>query len=175
MSIALIAPDPTFAEWWFKERQDPEAIRFNPMASSTVEKLGERVSLAGWDLAQFEKCNSFIWAVRRGEGYVGSATLQNINRTMQTAEIGYMVSAAARGQGVGSAIVRLIAQNFFAQTPLRKLIAFVHEENLFSRRVLKKTGFQQEGLLREHYIVNGEPANEVIYGLLRKDFFGAAG
>jgi RimJ/RimL family protein N-acetyltransferase len=54
-------------------------------------------------------------------------------------------------------------------TPLRKLIAYVHEGNTPSRRVLEKTGFQAEGLLREHYLIDGMPVNEVIYGLLRKD------
>jgi len=38
-----------------------------------------------------------------------------------------------------------------------------------SRKILDRVGFQNEGLLREHYIVNGSVANEVIYGLLRGD------
>jgi len=46
----------------------------------------------------------------------------------------------------------------------------VHEENRASRRVLEKSGFVQEGLLREHYLINGQPVNEVLYGLLRQEW-----
>jgi ribosomal-protein-alanine N-acetyltransferase len=46
----------------------------------------------------------------------------------------------------------------------------VHEENLPSRKLLENVGFHQEGILREHYLVNGKPANEIIFGLLRRDF-----
>ena len=75
---------------------------------------------------------------------------------MLTAEVGYGVDAKAWGQGVGTAAIR-------------KLIAFVHEDNIASRRLLEKAGFVQEGLLREHYLVNGIPADEAVYGLLRSD------
>ena len=88
---------------------------------------------------------------------------------MGTAEIGYGVSASARGQGIGVQAVRVISKRIFAQTPLRKLIAFVHEDNAPSRKLLERVGFQGEGLLREHYLVNGIPSNEVIYGLLRDE------
>jgi ribosomal-protein-alanine N-acetyltransferase len=50
----------------------------------------------------------------------------------------------------------------------------VHEENQASRRVLEKLGFQEEGLLREHYIINGTPVNEVLYALLKHEWADAA-
>ena len=88
---------------------------------------------------------------------------------MLTAEIGYLVAPQARGKGLATYGVRTLADLCFQKTPLRKLIAFVHEDNEPSRRVLEKLGFKAEGLLREHYLVAGKPANEVIYGLLRGD------
>lgn len=102
-------------------------------------------------------------------GWLGHVTLQNINRLMRTVEIGYGVSAQSRGRGIATSAVRMVCRNVFESTDMRKLIAFVHEGNLASRKVLDRVGFNQEGLLREHYLVNGEPVNEVIYGLLRSD------
>jgi RimJ/RimL family protein N-acetyltransferase len=96
--------------------------------------------------------------------------MQNINRMMLTAEIGYGILPQVRGRGIASQAIRTLSGNVFSQTPLRKLVAFVHEGNLPSRRALEKAGFKLEGLLREHYLVNGNAANEAIYGLLRSDF-----
>ena len=55
-------------------------------------------------------------------------------------------------------------------TDLRKLLAMVHVDNIASCRLLERLGFQREGLLREHYLIEGEPVDEVLYGLLRPDF-----
>jgi ribosomal-protein-alanine N-acetyltransferase len=68
-----------------------------------------------------------------------------------------------------------MTEDAFRQTPLRKLIAYVHEENTASTRVLEKAGYTREGLLREHYLVNGLPANEIIYGILRQEVISSSG
>ncbi len=169
MKLMLVPADPSLAEWWFRARQDDETVRFNPLLASTLESLRERLSQSSSDLGDYETANSYFWALERDGQVVGHVTLQNINRLMLTAEIGYGVDAKARGQGVGTQGLRLVVENVFAMTPIRKLIAFVHEENVSSCRVLEKVGFLKEGLLRAHYLVNGVPANEAIYGLLRSD------
>jgi [ribosomal protein S5]-alanine N-acetyltransferase len=169
MEILIDSADPSLATWWFEERKDPETRRYNPLAPSSVESLRERLSKASSDLAEYERADSFLWIIRSGKEPIGHVSLQNINRMMRTAEIGYGVTQSARGRGIGARVVRLVAQNVFAQTPIRKLIAFVHEQNLPSCKLLEKVGFRQEGLLRQHYIVNGVAANEAIYGLLKEE------
>lgn len=52
---------------------------------------------------------------------------------------------------------------------MRKILAYVAEDNLASRRLMQKAGFVQEGFCREHYIINGKPTNEILYGILRSD------
>lgn len=88
---------------------------------------------------------------------------------MLTAEIGYNIAPEARGKGYATAAVRLATHKAFTESPLRKLIAYVHEDNAASRRVLEKAGYTAEGLLREHYLINGAPVNEIIYGTLRRE------
>lgn len=88
---------------------------------------------------------------------------------MLTAELGYGIGTAFRGRGLATQAVKQFVTNAFAQTPLRKITALVHEQNLASQRVLEKVGFIREGLLREHFLINGEPVNEILYGLLSSD------
>lgn len=86
------------------------------------------------------------------------------------AEIGYDVSQELQGKGIGTAALKLFVDKIFSSTPLRRLMAYVAVDNIASRRILEKVGFKQEGLLREHYLINGIPTDEVVYGLLRSDF-----
>ena len=62
-----------------------------------------------------------------------------------------------------------LVQNALAVV-LRKLPAYVHDKNLASCKVLQKLGFTQEGLLREHYLINGVPENELLFGLLKREW-----
>ena len=169
MNIELAKANTDLAQRWFEERQDPETLKYNPIVPSTIESLRERLSKASSDLADYETSDTYFWAIKIADEVTGHVTMQNINRMMHTAEIGYHVSSNARGRGIATSAIIILVQNVFRQTPIRKLIAFVHEENHASRKVLEKAGFKQEGFLREHFIVNGKPANEIIYGILRSD------
>jgi ribosomal-protein-alanine N-acetyltransferase len=86
-----------------------------------------------------------------------------------TAEIGYCVLAKARGQGIATKIVTALTLDAFSLTPLRKLIAYFHENNIASVHVLEKVGYTKEGLLREANLINGQPANEFAFGILRRE------
>lgn len=169
-AITLIPTDPQYAELRHEWRQDSQAQKYNPFAPATVELLRERLSKASSDLATIDLTENFIWFVKSGAEVVGNVNLHNVNRHMLTAEIGYMISPQARGKGLATYCVRHLTEQCFEKTPLRKLIAYVHEENLPSRRVLEKLGYRAEGLLREHYLIDGTPASEVIYGILSKDW-----
>lgn len=150
-------------------RQDPITQRFNPLMTQSHEELKTRLASSCSDWSKFQEQDSFFWFVSDGTQVVGTAGIHSINRMMLTAEIGYGVLAAYRGRGFAGEIVRHLTSDAFQKTNLRKLIAFVHEENVPSRRVLEKHGYVLEGMLREHYLVNQLPANEAVYGILRRE------
>jgi ribosomal-protein-alanine N-acetyltransferase len=168
--LSILPVDADHAELWHAWRQDPFARKYNPFAPSPVEALRERLSKAASDLSLFGQAENFIWLLMEGDQVVGNLNLHNINPMMLTAELGYMISPESRGKGLATFCVRWLTRHCFENTPLRKLIAYVHEDNLPSRRVLEKSGYQAEGLLREHYLIEGRPANEVIFGILRRDW-----
>jgi RimJ/RimL family protein N-acetyltransferase len=116
-----------------------------------------------------------MWFARYDGKIIGSASLSGINEMMQVAEIGYMVDEAFHGRGLGTIIGKTLVAKVFAETKLRKLLAYVHDKNLPSRRLLERIGFKKEGFLREHYLINGKPENEILYGLLRSEWKPARG
>jgi ribosomal-protein-alanine N-acetyltransferase len=170
MRILFLPSDPKYANEFLEYRLDPITRKFNPLLNQSLDDLKLRLSEACSDLKLFESKDTFAWYISFNDKIIGTATIQTINLRMLTAEIGYGVFAEYRGKGFATQIVQQLTSNIFSQTNLRKLIAYVHEQNIPSRRVLEKVGFVQEGILREHYIVEGIPVNEVIYGILRHEF-----
>jgi RimJ/RimL family protein N-acetyltransferase len=124
----------------------------------------------GSDLSDLKKYESYRWFIEVGNDVVGSVSLKNISHMMGYAEIGYGVAESHQGRGIATAAVAALIDKAFVESSVRKLIAYVHEQNAASCRVLQKLGFQREGLLREHYIINGSPENEILFGLLKKEW-----
>jgi RimJ/RimL family protein N-acetyltransferase len=68
------------------------------------------------------------------------------------AEVGYWVAADARGTGVCTRALRLVASWALTQPGMARLELRAAEENVASQRVAEKAGFTREGVLRSsHY------------------------
>jgi hypothetical protein len=52
---------------------------------------------------------------------------------------------------------------------LRKLRAFIVNENQRSRRLALRMGFEEEGLLKKEWIIRGRPVDVWVYGLLGEE------
>jgi ribosomal-protein-alanine N-acetyltransferase len=172
-SVKLVPYDPSYLQSVIAWRNEPLAVRHNPFKKMSEEELDKMLAEAGTDLSMLGKYERFSWFISVDGIAVGVLSLKNISHSMSYAEIGYSVTESHQGKGIATAAARLMVDKIFAESKLRRLFAYVHEENHASRRVLEKLGFQEEGLLREHYVINGIPVNEVLYGLLKREWVSA--
>ena len=80
-----------------------------------------------------------------------------------TAEISYYVASAARGQGVGTALVRH-AVNEAPGLGKRVLFGILLERNTASIRLMTRCGFELWGRLPDVALMNGDLVSHVYYG-----------
>lgn len=85
------------------------------------------------------------------------------------AEIGYWLSADARGQGIASQAVRLLSRWAIETMNLARLQIGTNRANLASQRVAEKAGFKHEGILRSWREIRGQRADEVHFSLIPSD------
>ena len=83
------------------------------------------------------------------------------------ADLGYWLGEEFWGRGIATAAVRTIAEHLFATTELARLFATPFCDNMASRRVLVKAGFQLEGTLRHSAIKDGRLIERAVYARLR--------
>ena len=170
MALKLLPYDRIFLEPFIEWRNGPLSVHHNPLKAMSVDEIAKMLSSEGAELGQLAAFESFRWFISFDGQIVGTVSLKNISHSMGYGEIGYGLSESHHGKGIATAAVRLLVDKVFAETNLRRLVAYVHEENQASRRVLEKLGFQEEGLLREHYVIQGVPVNEVLYALLKREW-----
>ena len=98
---------------------------------------------------------------------LGAAVL--MARKPGTVEIGYWLIPRARGHGLGSRAVILLARWAVTEAQLARVEALVVPENVASQRVLERAGFRREGLLRSYFAFARGRADALIYSLLPSD------
>lgn len=93
-----------------------------------------------------------------------------IHREEDCAEVGFLFIPQAQGKGYGYESLRAVCDYAFQQGGIRRLVATVSVGNEASKRLLEKTGFIQEGELREAFWLNGRWQNDWLFGLLRHEY-----
>ena len=83
--------------------------------------------------------------------------------------LGYWVSPGARGRGLASHAVRVLAEWALRVAGIPRVEALVEPANAASRRVVERAGFQREGYLRSYLSFEDRRADALVYSLLRGD------
>jgi RimJ/RimL family protein N-acetyltransferase len=98
--------------------------------------------------------------------------LSNVDLRHRRSGMGYWLAEHARGRGIATHAVRLLAAWAFDVLRLERLEVMIHPENIASQRVAERCGFQREGLLRSHMLKQktDERRDSLVYGLLPDDF-----
>ena len=85
-------------------------------------------------------------------------------------EIGFHIVPNERGKGYCSEAVRIMVDYLFLLKSMIRIQARTDTRNLSSQRVLEKTGFKKEGLIRKAAFIRGDWRDLFIYSILREEW-----
>jgi [ribosomal protein S5]-alanine N-acetyltransferase len=74
------------------------------------------------------------------------------------------------GRGYMASALPAVLAFAYARLELHWVYADTDPRNTAAVRTLERLGFRREGMLREHYLVAGEPQDAFLYGLLRSEW-----
>lgn len=111
------------------------------------------------------------WVVEYQGRAIGEVLLDNFVEADQRASlIVGILDKNALGSGLGTEAIRAIAEFAFDTLKLHKLSTRVLAFNTRAIRAYERVGFVREGLERESALIGGTWHDDVIVGLLKKDF-----
>lgn len=98
-------------------------------------------------------------------GSIGAFRKDNIH--FRTAELGYYIAEPFWGNGLGTSAVTQVSCRLFNTTDLLRIFAEPFACNVASCRVLEKSGFQCEGVLRSNAVKNRKILDMKLYSLVK--------
>ncbi|WP_217551545.1 GNAT family N-acetyltransferase [Streptomyces sp. GbtcB6] len=105
-----------------------------------------------------------------GGTLVGTASLWGIDTHNRGAHIGLGLLPASRGKGYGTDVVAVLCHYGFVVRGLRRLQIETLSDNTAMLRAAERNGFVREGVLRSSAWVMGEFLDEVLLGLLAREW-----
>ena len=88
----------------------------------------------------------------------------------KTLEIGYALLPGERGKGHCTEAAMIMVDYLFLSKDVACIQATTDVGNVASQKVLAKTGFKKEGLLRKRFFSNGEWRDTVMFSILREEW-----
>ena len=151
-SLAAVCQDETIVRWT------------NVPAGYTEEAARARVAQAE---AERQAGRALLLAVVGAEDgeLLGACDLRLASDDPARAEVAYMLGAHARGSGVMTRAVRLMAGWAIGHLGIERVDALAHPDNLASIAVARRAGFTEEGLLRSYRLKGGRREDRVILSL----------
>ena len=148
--------------------QDPEVVRFTfkPSTELTLERLR---SVYGARATQSDRLDLAATDPATGE-LLGEVVLFEWDPTARSCTFRTLIGPRGRGRGIGTEATRLIVGYGFEQLGLHRVQLEVYGNNHRARRVYEKVGFVVEGVRREAQSRDGEWVDEVLMGVLDREW-----
>ena len=116
-----------------------------------------------------DKDKTFAFAITADEKVIGSiGVFRCDNIHYRTAEMGYYIGEKYWGHGYMTSAVRQTCEYVFENTDIIRIFAEPFAHNAASCRVLEKSGFVCEGILRSNAFKNGKIADMKMYALIKQ-------
>jgi [ribosomal protein S5]-alanine N-acetyltransferase len=167
--LRLVPVTPENAELLWEVLQEPDLRDYQDLPDLDREQFLRAVSerprrLAPGVTGRFEW---LVYAIDEPDA-IGWVSLRISDRAQSTAETGYSIVRSHRGRGFATEAVSGLIDEGFRSAHLRRVRAYCVPENLSSRAVLRRNGFEDEGMLHHGATVQGQPVDVIAHTLERE-------
>lgn len=167
--VRLLPARPEHVDYWRVLRSESAARRYVDTEDDSREQLLHRISEVG--TLGDAGAKGFRWFVEHDGRLIGTVSARDVSRGHGRAQLGYMISEAYHGRGLGTRAVAMMLEQLYTALPfLQRVWLTTLAENTASQGVARKLGFTLEGLLRGHCMHLGQRRDQQLWGLLRPEW-----
>nr|WP_314589948.1 GNAT family N-acetyltransferase [Paenibacillus terrigena] len=146
-----------------------EVTEYYDLATFTERKQAEDL-IQMW-IDSFSSLRSIRWGVtlKSEDRVIGTCGFHKWSQKNRRAEIGYELSPAYWRQGYMSEVLDAVIRCGFHELGLNRIEAQISQDNIGSRKVLEKAGFQEEGVLQDYFYLKDRFVDAAIFAVLKRD------
>lgn len=157
------------AEAIFALFSDPNVTQFHDL--DTFTHLDEAVGVVGRRAKGFETGRGIRWGIAcKPSNYLVGSCGFTWDKAVNAAGVGYELASQFWRQGIMSEALRAILNYGFEVKGVQFVTAEIMLDNVASRRLLEKLGFQSQGILRERGFWKGKHHDLEEFRLMRDEF-----
>ncbi len=136
----------------------------------TVRVQKEKIRESLYQMRERKEYNFGVFDTETSK-IIGHISLYGIKRLpFSSGFIGYSIDELASGKGFGTEAVSLVTKFAFDKLALHRVEAYVSPRNTSSIKVLEKSGYNREGLLRKLLYINGVWEDHYVYAKIENEF-----
>lgn len=149
---------------------NPEVTRYYDQP--THSDIAQAEQLIARMRQRFDERRTIRWAIARQEDdeVIGTCGFAEWKRHFRCAAVGYELAQAYWQQGIMTETLTAVLSFGFAQMQLKRIEAYVMTGNEASMALLRKLGFQAEGVLREYGYWQRAFHDLHLFALLKRHF-----
>ncbi|WP_244987155.1 GNAT family N-acetyltransferase [Winslowiella toletana] len=151
---------------WFAIMRDPQVMKYwghRPWQQISQAEEGIAADMEAMASGEYLK---LALTAKPDNQCIGMCIFFHHHQGSQRGAIGYCLASEAQGRGYMTEALQYFFAFLRQQMSLRRLEADVNPHNLASIRMLQRMGFQQEGVMRERWCVEGVTSDSLLFGLL---------
>ncbi|WP_347552231.1 GNAT family protein [Pseudalkalibacillus hwajinpoensis] len=149
---------------------NPHTMKY--YGSDVMEGLEEAEGMVMSFRNGFENQQVFRWGIERRDNgeIIGTCGFHNRAKRVRRIEMGYELNEDEEGKGYMTEAMSAIIPFAFDHLHVNRIGALIHPNNLPSRKLVKRLGFQEEGLLREYVYAGGAYMDLIMHSLLKREW-----
>ncbi len=118
-----------------------------------------------------DNCHAFFIYDKKEDTYIGTIKLDKIDLFRRSAELGIMIGEKNDwGKNIGYVSCTLLLDYAFSTLGIHRVWGGCSELNIGMNRLFIKLGFRQEGVLVDANFINGKYSDNILYGLLEREY-----
>jgi RimJ/RimL family protein N-acetyltransferase len=134
----------------------------NQMSKSELIKM--------FDTLQSSQIDFKVFMIQKKDGSKIGEIHHRLRGPGHGMEISYGLVPNERGKGYGTEAIQLMVDYLFLSKDFARIQAIVDVRNNASQRVLEKSGFQREGIVRNCLFSRGELRDYYLYSIIREEW-----
>ncbi len=150
-------------------------LKYFPLTSSSITDLETATVYISKHIREANNKEFYGYLIEETSTKViiGMYILKSFDWRIPKCEFAYFIDEKHEGKGITSKVTKAMVDHCFETLKMNKVWIETGEDNIASKTIALKNGFQLEGLLRHNFRdAEGNLINLEYYGLIREDWEG---
>lgn len=154
----------------FAYRSDAETNKYQGFVPSVQNEMDDFIRKNPDSFNQPESWFQWVIIAKESDKIIGDIGVHFIGEDGYQCELGCTLSKSQQGKGYATEAMKGIIEYLFKSLNKHRITGSIDPENRRSLQLLERLGFRKEAHFKESLLWDGKWVDDVIFGLLKKDW-----